>query len=260
MKAKSILFFIILFISGHVHGQRWKLSRYEVHFGIGSTNVYGDIGGTDSKDNLYGLKDIRISETRYSLYLATSYKIRQDMALKFNLIYGRGYSNDLNSKNEGRGYSFNTSIFEPSLEYEYYFLKEERRLRGENLFNRRRMVNNYSVLGAYVFTGIGGALFWPRVTVNSNYNPAKETISGYSKFTPVIPIGIGLKYSIDKSWSVGFEFGKRFAFTDYLDGISTIYSKANDTYYFGVFHAIYHLRTNWQGAPIIFGKPLYKRR
>jgi hypothetical protein len=256
MKLKGSLILILAMVSISVFSQRWKLTRYEVLFGIGSTNIYGDIGGTADANNLYGLKDIRISETRYSLYTGIRYKIQKDLALKFNLIYGRGIGNDANSKNaEYRGYSFKTGLLEPSFQLEYSFLSEERRLAVSKLFNRKGMVNNFSLISAYGFAGIGSVFYFPKLDLHgSSPIPNTEFTSGYSKFSLAIPFGLGLKYVVNKSWSIGFEFGRRIVFSDYLDGISTKYSKANDTYYFGLFQATYRLKTNRQGVPVIFAK------
>jgi hypothetical protein len=249
MKLKGILVIVLLAVSITGFSQRWKLKRYEVLFGVGSTNIYGDIGGTADVNNLFGLKDIRINETRYSLYGGLRYKIQKDWALKMNLIYGKGVSDDIKSRNENRGYSFTTSIFEPSLQLEYSFLSEERTMSSARLFNRRGMVNNFTVFSAYGFVGVGGVFFNPELDLKGKTPVTGETTSGYGTFTAVIPIGLGIKYALDKNWSIGFEFGRRFAFSDYIDGISTKWSKANDTYYFAVLQATYKLNTNRRGIP-----------
>lgn len=256
MKLKGLLILVFVMISLAGFSQRWKLSRYEVLFGVGSTNIYGDIGGTAQADNLYGLRDIKISETRYALYAGARYRLQKDIAVKFNLIFGRGVGNDAYSKNsETRGYSFKTSLLEPSFQLEYSFLSDQRRLAVSKLYNRKGMVNNFSLLSAYGFAGVGGLLYFPKLNLNGNSPmPGTNYLSGYSNFSIVIPVGLGIKYVIDKSWAISFEFGRRFVFSDYLDGISTKYSKANDTYYFGLFQAVYKLKTNRQGVPVIFTK------
>ena len=38
-----------------------------------------------------------------------------------------------------------------------------------------------------------------------------------------IPVGIGFKYTLDRSWGVGLELGIRKTFTDYIDDVSTTY-------------------------------------
>jgi hypothetical protein len=45
----------------------------------------------------------------------------------------------------------------------------------------------------------------------------------YSLTQISIPFGIGYKFQLSDHWTMGFEFGLRKTFTDYLDDISTIY-------------------------------------
>jgi hypothetical protein len=251
--------FLVISFAG-CFGQNWLLNRYEIHFGLGTTNVFGDIGGTADKSNLFGLKDIRLNETGSSFYLGARYKIKDNQALKLNLIYGTAKSSDEGSRNATRMFSYKTSIFEPSLQYEYYFLSENRNLRTSRLYNRRGMINNFSTLSFYAFGGLGGVFFNPQFSTSGlEPQPNVEYTTGYSKFSVVLPIGIGLKTAINKLWSVGFEFGRRFAFSDYIDGLSTSFSKAKDTYYFGSIHMVYKIETDRYGRPLFLRKQRYRR-
>ena len=49
----------------------------------------------------------------------------------------------------------------------------------------------------------------------------------YSLTTASIPFGIGVKANISKTFSVGIEWGMRYAFTDYLDDVSGTYADPN---------------------------------
>ena len=195
--------------------RRWKLDRCEVQFGIGTTDIFGQIGGSATKNNLYGLKDINLSNTGPAVYLATRYKITAQTALKLNLIYGYGDGSDAGSIIASRGYSYSSSLVEFSLQYEYYFLREERKFRPGNLYNRRGMINNYSTFSFYAFLGAGGLYFDPKLTVNqqsykqTNSNVQEEFISGYNKFTPVIPLGLGAKMVLNKDWALGFRIWQK---------------------------------------------------
>jgi hypothetical protein len=223
------------------------------------SNFFGDIGGTASKDNLWGLKDISISNAGTAYYLGARYKLKQNQSIKLSLVYGRVRGNDVGSRNEDRNFSFKSSIFEPTVQYEYYLVSDEARYQStSHLYNRNGMINNFSHIGVYVFAGIGGAFYFPRVFYHGRAPlPGVETVSGYSKMTVAIPFGLGVKKSIDKYWSVGIEFGRRIVFSDYLDGLSTTYSKHNDTYYFGILNLIYKLETDRKNVPYIFRRYNY---
>lgn len=252
---KKLVFLITLcglFISS-VDAQRWKLRRYEGIIGIGSTNIFGDIGGTADASNLLGLKDIRIAETRPSFYAGIRYKVEEDMALKLNIIYGIGTGKDEGSRNEHRELSYSTNLIETSIQYEYYFLKEDRRLKSAAVFNRRGMINNYAKIAMYAFGGLGGIYFNPKLDgppqqINADYH----IVDGYSKFNLSLPIGLGLKYTIDDKISIGFELGGRYTLSDYVEGFSTEFSKNNDVYYFSNVTFIYKARTDRRGRPILF--------
>lgn len=254
MKKYIITAFILIFIFSSVYTQRWKLKRYEAIVGVGTTNIFGDVGLSPEADgNLFGLKDIQ--GTRPSAYLGIRYKLFQDQSIRLNFLYGFGNGEDEGNNTE-RGYSFTTMIFEPSLQYEYYFIREERKFRSAALFNRRGMINNFSRISAYAFAGVGGALYIPDFK-----GEATETAElGEQGFAVAFPGGIGAKYAINSDISIGIELGGRYVLSDYLDGVTTQYSNANDVYYFGLANLVYKLRTNRKGIPVIFEKSRRRRR
>jgi opacity protein-like surface antigen len=238
------------------YAQRWKLKRYEANFSIGTSNFYGDIGGTSSAKNAAGFKDIQLKYTRPSFALGARYKLTGDMAVRMNLIYGFVAGNDVNSRNDGRKYSFTSTIFEPSFQFEYYLIPESRSTGSAALFNRRGMVNNYSKIYVYLFGGIGGVFGNPKLKDSAgNLMPTDN----FSKFGIAFPVGAGLKYTIDSKWSIGLEFGRRFTTTDYIDGYTSEFSKHKDLYDFGMVSAIYKIRTDRRGFPILGNATKYRR-
>lgn len=61
---------------------------------------------------------------------------------------------------------------------------------------------------------------------------AIDTLHKLPKLLPVIPIGVGVRYTIDQQWSVHAEMSYRYCFSDYLDGFSkSADPRANDSYY-----------------------------
>lgn len=235
------------------NAQRWKLRRYEAVFGVGFLNYFGDVGGAATTENWFGIRDLSIKYTRPSFYLGTRFKIRENMGLKLNFMYGWMAGDDEGSKNNDRGFQFTSSVFEPSLQYEFSIISEEKRYSSSALFNKRGMVNNYSQINLYLYAGIGGVFFNPKANDALKNAPAYNP--DYAKSAIVLPVGIGLKYVINQNWSLGAEFGVRLTTTDYMDAYShPVFSKANDLYYFGFINGIYRIRTSKSGAPILFGR------
>src|SRR5664279_1037367 len=120
---KPFLFFLlILVIAFPSEAQRWKILRFEASIGLGSCNIFGDIGGSPTQANLFGLKDIQFSSSRPSLITAVRYKLDENMALKFNLNLCMGGGSDANSVHAEalRTYTFTSFLSEQSLQFEYY--------------------------------------------------------------------------------------------------------------------------------------------
>lgn len=251
--AGLILLFLLVAIPYIADAQMWKLRRYEATAGITATSFYGDVGAS-AQNPLLGFRTIMVGSTRPTISLGARYKITGDMAAKLNLSFGMLNGTD-GGDLEHRGYSLNLTIFEPSVQFEYYLLSEGKTFSTAALFNRRGMLNNYSKVYVYVFGGIGGPLFFPGKYDGVTLHPYFDE---FQKFALVIPVGAGLKYSIDARWSVGFELGRRYTFTDKIDGLDTPTSERNDIYDFATISAIYKVRTDRRGRPI-FGNP-YRRR
>lgn len=252
MRKVYLAIFVILFSAVSANAQRWKLKRFEAIWGIGASQVFGDIGGTADKNNLLGLKDIDVTELRPSVFAGARYKVAENQSVRANLIYGYTYGSDVNSKNdEYRDLEFTTHLVEFSFQYEYYFLKEDRRLKSSAIFNRRGMINNYARFAFYGFAGVGGTMFIPSVegperSLNHHHNEFQTEMG----ITACAPAGLGLKYTVDSRISLGFEIGGRYTPSDYLDGMTSVFSEAKDVYYFGLFSVVHKIRTDRRGRPI----------
>jgi hypothetical protein len=253
LKASLIITLLVFYCSGSIYGQRWKLRRYEVGFGIGTTQVFGDIGGSANANTWYGLKDIKLNETKMCFAIMGRYKLDPRYSIKVNGILGFGSGTDAGSRND-RGRSFKTTLFELSTQLEYNLISEVSETKAQAMFNRRGMVNNYSTFNAYVFLGVGAVYFNPTYS----YTQPPETFdkyTGYSNFGAVFPFGLGLKYIIDSRWLLNAELGYRYTTTDFIDGYTqTEASKHNDVYYFLTLSACYNLKTTRNGVPSILNR------
>ena len=244
-KYTTFLLSILLLIPLLSYSQNWRLNRYEASLGLGTANIFGDIGGTFDDKNAAGLKDIQLQYTRPSLAFGARYFLNERMTVKMNLIYGIFAGNDLKSRNDRREFAFTATIFEPSFQFEYYLISEAKKRSSMALFNRRGMINNYRNVYLYFFSGVGGAFF--NSTPKNDFIPLYK--DDFSKFGIVFPVGFGLKVPLYSQWSLGFEFGRRFTTTDFIDGYTSAFSSHNDTYYFGILNAVYKIRSNRRGWP-----------
>ncbi len=251
----SLLVIGLLFVGiTNSNAQRWKLLRYQVGGGVGVMQIFGDIGGTASEENWYGIKDLKIDETHLAYYFNVGYKINTRFSTKFNINYGKGSATDLDSRND-RGRSWTARLLEPSAQLEYYFLAEEAR-RSAAMYNRNGMVNNFSTISLYTYMGLGAAISWldheEGVVI-----PADSYKS--NNVAPVVFLGLGAKYVIDARWYLNAEFGYRWALNDYVEGYSqTLSSQHNDVYYILMFSANYRLKTSRRNIPGIIDRK-YKK-
>ena len=241
------VFTVCITFSGQA--QQWKLKRIEGILGIGTTNVYSDLGGAPNATNLLFIKDITFRTTRPSVYAGLRYRINPYSTIKTSFIYGYSRTEDYSgSRNENRGFTSVTQLFEFSGNYEYYFSPEQRRLRSAAMFNRRGMINDYSSFGAYVFAGIGGTLFWPHLELSETREGDKYKDN--MGITACIPLGIGFKYIISDKWIFGYEIGYRQTFSDFLDGFQSPFSRRWDVYWISSFNFSYRIPTSRRGLPI----------
>ncbi len=79
----------------------------------------------------------------------------------------------------------------------------------------------------YLFSGVGYMKFEPTAELGGErYNLREALTEGteYKKWVTTIPLGIGAKFKVNEFLNVNFEASYHFAFTDYLDDVSTTYA------------------------------------
>ncbi|MDP4222498.1 MAG: hypothetical protein Q8868_04220 [Bacteroidota bacterium] len=245
MKRLLFIFLIISFTVQLSDAQLWKLRRWEANFGVGPSFSFPDIGGYTIGKNFLGFRDLSYRQTAFNINGSLKSRLSRTLNARLSLTYAMLHSTDVRGSNEGREYKAITSLFEPSILMEYYFIKNKYEssylfLRGKSLWTL------FSSLDFYAFAGIGGAGF------NVKGNDALVASPGFKKsgFSAVIPGGVGATLIYTPNINFGLELGARYSLTDYLDGYhSEVYSKAKDVYYLLNFTVTYKLKTGPNGLP-----------
>jgi len=236
MKKLYILLFIAMVLPGIVTAQRyksrWKAYRTEVHFGAGPSNFLGELGGADQIGTDF-FRDLEINQTRLSLSGGLRYKLSQMFALNTKITYGKVTGDDELTKEFFRNYrnlNFKTNIYELSTNLEIAFIREQvgHRYRLKGVRGQRGFE-----MSAYGFVGVGLFYFKPKGQVGEEWVELRDlgtegqgisnTRKQYSNFQLCIPVGLGVKYSFDRRWGIGLEYGIRKTFTDYIDDASKTY-------------------------------------
>jgi hypothetical protein len=241
------ILFILFFHLPDAKSQTWKMKRYKLIGGAGTGHYFGDIGGTSDKNNLLGIKDIDLTQSKFGLHLGLSYKLIERFDVKAGVNFATLSATDAGSRNAGRNASFKSPILEPYIQGNFIILQHKRKGGSGRIFNNRGLLTRYALYEFYLFGGIGGVSFNPKTIA-----PPGRVANGYSKFAVATPMGIGFNYTISSSLQIGFETGMRLTTTDYLDGFYSPFSKHNDVYYFSSITINYLVKTDRRGRPVLF--------
>lgn len=206
------LFLLAVFQS---NAQRYQFDRYEAVLGVGTTTLFGDIGGLS---------------TRTALSLGARYTIQNRLSTKVSLDFGWGFGSDEGSDNDARGYKYNTFILEPTIQIELFFFKTKGT--GYTRKGHRLEVPRF---GTYGFIGIGGVYFKP----SPGGAFEADFTDDFKNFSLVFPAGIGFQIGVARGLMIGVELGGRYARTDYIDGYSSDNSQSLDIYYLTLLNAAY---------------------
>jgi hypothetical protein len=245
MKRSFLIILVFILSVPFSQAQLWKMKRWEATLGAGPTFFFGDIGGYTRTKNILGLRDMTFLQTRFDINGNLKYRITRSVNVRLSMSYALFHATDVRGSNEGREMAASTSIFEPALIGEYYFIKNY----AENsyLFYKGKqgyLKKIFSSLDFYVFAGVGGAAYF----VKGN-DVLIEHGMKTGGFTAVFPGGLGATLIYSPHLNFGVELGGRYTLTDYLDGYTSQYSKANDVYYFLNLTITYKLKTGPHGLP-----------
>ncbi len=231
-KALLIILSVILLIPTISEGQRWKRQRYEFSFGAGVSNFLGELGGANQIGTHY-FKDIEWSMSRLAVAAGLRYKLSNYFALKSHLSYARVAGDDKLTNEFFRNYrnlNFYSDIYEFNINFEGAFQQEQ--IGHRYRLRKVKGIRGYEIY-TYAFVGAGVFYFDPKTNYQGTIVRLQPlgtegqgfvaTRSKYSLLQFVIPVGIGFKYTLDRSWGVGLELGIRKTFTDYIDDVSTTY-------------------------------------
>lgn len=235
MKNILLLLLSLLLFSLSSSAQSWKFLRNEFSFGLGATSFLGELGGADriGSHNIAGIRDFEFNATKPAVQIGYRHFFSPHLSGKAGFTFGQVSGNDAYTDERfrnNRNLHFKSPIAELAVQLEYFPLREYfgHIYRSNGVVGKR--VNN---LSPYLFAGIGGFWYNPKAQYQGSWEklrPLQTEGVAYGSLSIALPVGLGLKYAIDKQWSIGLEVGLRFTFTDYLDDVSTEYvDKSNES-------------------------------
>jgi hypothetical protein len=202
----KLILLIALFLSVHlIHAQ----DGTEIGL-MGGISLYsGDLSPEE-----FG---VYVDELQPAFGAFMRFNLGKTVALRLGLTLGNISGDDANTNNPGRGLSFRSRITEFSAIGEV------------NLFKLGRYRDRGTL--PYLFGGVAVFRFNPEAEFDGDYielQPLGTEGQGLPDYDAPyeltqfsIPLGIGVKFLLNESITLGLEFGGRKTFTDYLDDISS---------------------------------------
>jgi len=215
---KLFIYFFILIVGADVFGQannHRDLYSHDVGVFLGASYYIGDLNPRAHFD---------MSQPAGGAFYRFNYNSR--FAFRGGINYGKVRADDSQSDDPDqleRNLNFQSKIYEFYAKSEFNFLEFQT---GSSKY----------LFSPYVFLGIDAFKFNPmgdagddnwvelRKLSTEGQKTSQNPKQKQYKLTQIgIPFGIGIKLSVAKSMSLGFEWGPRKTFTDYLDDVSNKY-------------------------------------
>ncbi len=218
-------FCLISFNADAQFGNRRKSLRYEIIGGLGATNFLGDLGGAN-RFGTHGFKDLEWVFTRPATSISLRLPLSQYFSLKNNLCWGMVRGDDQQTYEifrHNRNLNFRSAIWELSTQFEIHFVRGQlgHVFKIAGVRGMKRKQSHF-----YLFGGAGLFYFNPKGEWNGKWYalaPLHTEGVSYSRISGMVSVGGGVHFAISSSMDVGFEFGIRQTFTDYIDDVSTVY-------------------------------------
>ncbi len=210
--------------------------KWDVGIKIGASNYLGEIGGNElaGRDFIW---DMRLDHTRMNYAVFARRKMSKRWALSFNADYVSVWGFDANSLNparRARNLNFRNRIYELGGRGEFTIFYDND-VGGKGYYDPDFRVFVFAGLAGFyhnpqgqIFSAIdeNGTILepdyknqWYDLRELRTENQSEE----YEKIALAVPLGIGMYFTFDKKWRIGWEINWRATFTDYLDDISGNY-------------------------------------
>lgn len=214
--------------------RNWALHKKEVYIGLAATQCLGDVGGGVGEGRQKTMLDMNFPATRIGGHLGFRYRFHPMWATKTHLNVGMVSGDDALSKDHvrrSRNLHFRSIIVELSQQIEFIILANEQVGHRYKIPGLKGYRNKSDQL--YLFTGIGVFYYNPQARYNGSWVDLRplgtegqnfdDGAKPYGMFSLSIPMGIGAKVGIGKTWKLGIECAYHMTFTDYIDDVSTVY-------------------------------------
>lgn len=231
----------VLFLAHNLSAQyfakrdSWKKERKEFFVGAGAAGFLGDMGGNANIGIHYSYHDLQIPYTKSAWCAGFRYRLSRKWASNTQFSFLQVQGNDALSTNifrQNRNLNFKSNIFELCEKIEFALSLDKH---GNKYKIKKTMFRRFHSYQSYYYltAGIGVFYYNPKELYGGNwyvihdYSLEGQGLPGgpkqFKRVSVSIPFGIGAKYSIGRKITIGIEYLFRKTFTDYIDGVSTVY-------------------------------------
>ncbi|MCB0537775.1 MAG: DUF6089 family protein [Chitinophagales bacterium] len=205
----SVILFLLIFSNSKVVAQNFEVGGY-----MGVANYFGDLNSNSSFNMVRPVGGV---------FLRNNFDTR--WVLKSAIGFGQIAYDDKKSQNafnRQRNLHFKSNILDLSVMLELNFLE----------FDKQKQNKWFS---PYFTVGFAAFYYNPQAKYNGKWyylqplgtegqnDPSYSGIKKYRLVNFAIPIGGGVKFSVNRNWNVGLLGELRVTFTDYLDDVSGVY-------------------------------------
>ena len=222
MRMRSVYIIALVLCANVVFGQY----NADIGFSLGGANYLGEIGGKEKSRRGF-IMDMKLQQTNFAFGAFGRYRLADKFYARIDVMYGQIEGADSLSTNRarrGRNLSFKNNILEIGLRGEYAFY---------TVYDLGGTGRYQSDLRMFIHGGIAYFHHNPTATLNGvTYNlqslNTEQRTTPYKLHQVAIPLGAGFYYTVKQKHRIGFEFGWRKTFTDYLDDVSGTYADPDD--------------------------------
>ncbi len=190
----------------------WKIDRrISASIGAGASTYFGELNFDDELNFDFS-----------TIGIGLEYRIYKRYSARGQLIWYKIAGTDEGTNNASRNLSFRANNFDLSV---IGILNILHRDIGTYYYHRK-------TVEPYLFVGLGVTFFNPKTEFEGNnvaLRPLETEGSKYFILAPIVPFGFGVKFKLNYLMDISFEGGFRYAFTDYLDDVSTVHIN-NDSF------------------------------
>lgn len=203
-------------------------------FGGGASNFLGDLGGRDQIGTDFSPIDLDLPSTSWNVFVAYRYRFKPRWATTTMVNFGRLKGDDALTQDiirRSRNLHFRSPILSASQRLEWIIYAKETIGGRYRIPGIKRMPDRNNQL--YLFGGLGAAWFNPKGELNGQWialRPLRTEGQGLTggpelvkPWTFIVPLGMGMRFALNKQWRMGVEAIYTKTFSDYIDDVAGTY-------------------------------------